>query len=69
MFTIRTEHHSLRWILNLSDAKGRPARWRLHLLEFDYEVQYHPGALHHGGDMMSVAQPKSYRGEWRETRL
>jgi hypothetical protein len=22
-------------------------------LEFDYEVQYHPGALHHGADMMS----------------
>jgi hypothetical protein len=53
MFVIRTEHHSLRWVLNLSDAQGRFARWRLLLLEFDYEVQYHPGALHHGADMMS----------------
>ena len=52
-FIIRTDHHSLRWVLNLSDAQGRLARWRLRLLEFDYEVQYHPGALHHGADTMS----------------
>jgi hypothetical protein len=52
-FTIRTDHHSLRWVLKLSDAKGRLARWRLRLLELDYEVQYHPGVLHHGADMMS----------------
>jgi hypothetical protein len=52
-FIIRTYHHSLRWVLNLSDAQGRLARWLLLLLEFDYEVQYHPGALHHGADMMS----------------
>jgi RNase H-like domain found in reverse transcriptase len=52
-FIIRTDHHSLRWVLNLSDAQGRLARWRLRLLEFDYEVQYHPGALHHGTDMIS----------------
>jgi RNase H-like domain found in reverse transcriptase len=52
-FIIRTDHHSQRWVLNLSDGQGRLARWRLRLLEFDYEVQYHPGALHHGADMMS----------------
>jgi RNase H-like domain found in reverse transcriptase len=47
-FIIRTDHHSLRWVLNSSDAQGRLARWRLRLLEFDYEVQYNPGALHLG---------------------
>jgi RNase H-like domain found in reverse transcriptase/Reverse transcriptase (RNA-dependent DNA polymerase) len=52
-FTIRTDHHSLRWVLNLSDAQVRLARRRLRLLEFDYEVQYHPGAQHHGADMVS----------------
>jgi Integrase zinc binding domain/RNase H-like domain found in reverse transcriptase len=52
-FIIGTDHLSLRWVLNFSDAQGRLARWRLHLLEFDYEVQYHPGALHHCADMMS----------------
>ena len=58
-FIIRTDHHSLRWVLNLSDAQGRLARWRLRLLEFDYEVQYHPGALHHGADMMSRLQSEN----------
>jgi RNase H-like domain found in reverse transcriptase len=57
-FIIHTDHHSLRWVLNLSDAQGRLARWRLRLLEFDYEVQYHPGALHHGADMMSRLQSR-----------
>jgi RNase H-like domain found in reverse transcriptase len=40
-FIIRTDHHSLRWVLNLSDAQYRLSQWRLRLLEFDYEVQYH----------------------------
>jgi RNase H-like domain found in reverse transcriptase/Reverse transcriptase (RNA-dependent DNA polymerase) len=31
-FTIRTDHHSLRWVLNLSDAQGRLELWRLRLL-------------------------------------
>jgi hypothetical protein len=52
-FIIRMDHHSLRWVLNLSDAQGRLARWRLRLLEFDFEVQYSPGREHHGADMMS----------------
>jgi RNase H-like domain found in reverse transcriptase/Reverse transcriptase (RNA-dependent DNA polymerase) len=34
-FIIGTDHRSLRWVLNLSDAQGRLARWRLRLLEFD----------------------------------
>jgi hypothetical protein len=57
-FVIRTEHHSLRWVINFSDAKGRLTWWRLRLLEFNYEVQYHPGALHHGADMMSRLRSK-----------
>jgi hypothetical protein len=30
-FVIRTDHHSIRCVLNLSDAQGRLARWRLRL--------------------------------------
>ena len=55
-FTIRTDHHSLRWVLNLADAQGRLARWRLRLQEFDFEVLYLPGRSHHGADMMSRLQ-------------
>jgi hypothetical protein len=49
----RTDHHSLRWVLNLSDAQVLLARWRLRILEFDFEVEYFPGKEHHGADTMS----------------
>jgi hypothetical protein len=39
--------------MNLSDAQGRLARWRLRLAEFDFTVEYHPGAAHHAADVMS----------------
>jgi hypothetical protein len=53
---IRTDHHSLRWVLNLADAQGRLATWRLRLQEFDFEVLYLPGKSHHAADMMSRLQ-------------
>jgi RNase H-like domain found in reverse transcriptase len=52
-FVIRTDHDSIQWVLNLADAQGRLDRWRLRLLEFDFEVQYSPGKAHHGKDTMS----------------
>jgi hypothetical protein len=52
-FVVRTDHHSLRWVLKFSNAQGRLARWRLRLLELDFEVQYTPGRAHHGADTMS----------------
>ena len=52
-FTVRTDHHALRWVMNLSDAQGRLARWRLRLSEFTFKVEYHPGAAHHSADAMS----------------
>jgi hypothetical protein len=55
-FLIRTDHHSLRWLLNLSDAQGRLARWRLRLLEFYFEFEYSPGKEAHGPDTMSLLQ-------------
>jgi hypothetical protein len=45
--------HALRWVLNLSDAQGRLARWRLRLAEFTFKVEYHPGRAHHAADVMS----------------
>jgi hypothetical protein len=56
-FLVRIDHNSLRWVLNLSDAQGRLARWRLRLLDFNYEVQYSPGKHHHGADTMSRVKP------------
>jgi hypothetical protein len=52
-FTVRTDHHALRWVMNLSDAQGRLARWRLRLAEFDFKVEYNPGSAHHTADALS----------------
>ena len=43
--------------MNLADAQGRLARWRLRLLEFDFEVAYYPGKDHHAADTLSRLPP------------
>lgn len=52
-FTVRTDHDSLRWLLNISDVSGRLARWRLRLAEFDYTVVHRPGVKHQAPDALS----------------
>jgi hypothetical protein len=56
-FVIRTDHHALRWVLSLTDAQVRLARWRLRLSEFDFEVQYSPGKAHYAADTLSRLEP------------
>lgn len=34
-FTINSDHHALKWLMNIKEATGRLARWRLRLAEFD----------------------------------
>lgn len=45
-FTIRTNHDSLRWIRNLSEAFGRLPRWRQRLFKLDLDLVPHAGAKH-----------------------
>ena len=52
-FTVRTDHDSLRWLLNLADASGRLARWRLRLAEYEYDVVHRPGIKHQAPDALS----------------
>jgi len=52
-FLIRTDHSSLRWLLNMDSAQGRVARWRLRLSEFRYKVCTRQGREHHCADAMS----------------
>jgi RNase H-like domain found in reverse transcriptase len=62
-FTVRTDHHALRWVMNLSDAQGHLARWRLRLAEFTVKVEYHPGIAHHAADAMSRLPHQSIPSE------
>jgi len=52
-FTIRTDHEALRWILTMTDAKGKLERWRLRLSAFDYDVVHLPGVKHQAADALS----------------
>jgi len=52
-FLIRTDHSSLRWLLNMDSSQGQVARWRLRLSEFRYKVCTRPGREHHCADAMS----------------
>eukprot|EP01053_Blabericola_migrator_P002779 Blabericola_migrator_1__2778@NODE_1795_length_3783_cov_34_944295_g1030_i1_p1_GENE_NODE_1795_length_3783_cov_34_944295_g1030_i1NODE_1795_length_3783_cov_34_944295_g1030_i1_p1_ORF_typecomplete_len689_score62_31RT_RNaseH_2/PF17919_1/1_1e31RT_RNaseH/PF17917_1/2_9e31RVT_1/PF00078_27/5_5e20RVT_1/PF00078_27/6e03RVP_2/PF08284_11/2e11gagasp_proteas/PF13975_6/1_5e10Integrase_H2C2/PF17921_1/2_9e10RVP/PF00077_20/2_6e09Peptidase_A2B/PF12384_8/1_3e07Asp_protease/PF09668_10/4_6e07Asp_protease_2/PF13650_6/1_8e0 len=40
-FTIRTDHHSLKWLFE-SD-RGRPGRWNALLADYDCRIVYRPG--------------------------
>jgi len=51
--TIRTNHSSLRWLLNMDSAQGRVARWRLRSSEFRYNVCTRPEREHHRADATS----------------
>ena len=55
-FTLRTDHSSLRWLLNFKDAEGMIGRWLAHLSEFGLEqkqIQHRPGAKHINADALS----------------
>ena len=52
-FDLYTYHIALRWIMNMTDASSRLARWRLRLLEFDFTVQYKKGAKNTIADCIS----------------
>ena len=52
-FKVRTDHSALRWLMTLNDPAGRLMRWRLRLMEFDYEITYRPGRLHQVPDALS----------------
>ena len=52
-FELYTDLIALKWMMNLTDASGRLARWRLRLLEFDFTVQYKKGAKNTIADCIS----------------
>ena len=52
-FVVHTAHNALRWMMTTNDPQGRLMRWRLRLMEFDYEIVYHPGRVHTVPDALS----------------
>ena len=52
-FQVFTDHQPLRWLLSISDANGRLARWRLLLQEFDFTIAYKKGIKNTIADAIS----------------
>jgi hypothetical protein len=53
IFVIRSDHSSLRWLLNFKEPEGQMARWLQILCSFDMEIQYRAGRKHSNADGMS----------------
>ncbi len=52
-FTVRTDHSSLRWLLNFKDLEGMLARWLERLQLYDFEVIYRAGSKIQATDALS----------------
>ena len=52
-FTVRTDHHSLLWLLNFKKLEGQLARWHEELSRFNMLVQHRPGKHHQNADALS----------------
>ena len=55
-FMVRTDHNALKWMLTQNDPTGRLIRWRLRLMEFEYDIIYRPGRVHQVPDALSRLQ-------------
>uniref|UniRef100_A0A3B1IQI2 Gypsy retrotransposon integrase-like protein 1 n=1 Tax=Astyanax mexicanus TaxID=7994 RepID=A0A3B1IQI2_ASTMX len=52
-FIVRSDHSSLRWLVNIKEPEGQLARWLEKLAEYDFQVVHRPGHHHQNADVMS----------------
>lgn len=52
-FVLRSDHSSLRWLLNFKNPEGQMARWLEKLQMYDFESQHRSGKLHGNADALS----------------
>lgn len=50
---LHTDHHSLKWLMSVSDPVGRLARWSLLIQQYDFEIRHRPGAANANADALS----------------
>ena len=53
MFTVRTDHNSLKWLQNFRDLEGQLAQWLEVLAECQFTVEHRPGSKHVNADALS----------------
>ena len=53
VFTVRTDHSSLTWLLRFKDPQGQLARWMEELSQYNMVIQHRPGTKHGNADALS----------------
>lgn len=56
-FILRTDHNSLRWLMNFKDLQGQLARWLEVLSQYIMKIQHRSGNKHVNADILSRYQP------------
>ena len=59
-YRLRTDNHSLVWLMSFKEPQGQVARW-LGRLQYDSEIQRRPGRLHDNADAFS-RRPRRQHG-------
>ena len=59
-FLVRTDHHSLKWLMSFREPEGQVARWLERLQEYNFEVEHRAGKLHYNADAMSRKPRRSH---------
>ena len=52
-FLLRTDHASLKWLMNFKEPQDMLARWLSILGSYDFEIQHRSGVLHGNADALS----------------
>ena len=52
-FLVRSDHGSLRWLMNFKNPEGQLARWLETLSAYDYTIVHRPGRVHCNADSLS----------------
>ena len=52
-FIVRTDHGSLRWLMNFKNPEGQVARWHEVLSSYEFDILHRPGRQHRNADGMS----------------
>ena len=69
-FILRTDHASLKWLVNFKEPEGMLARWLAVLSSYDFETQHRKGAIHSNADGLSRQPPrKCKRGDCEDCAL
>lgn len=59
-FVIKTDHKPLQWLFSVKDPSSRLTRWRLKLMEYDYEIRYKKGKNNQADALSRIKLTENY---------